>query len=239
MKRFHIDESFWELFPEAKIGVVIASGIDNQSYDLPAYETLLWEAQRDAQCFLGEPEFSANPAVAVWREAFQKFKTKKGARSSIESLLKRVQSEKPISAINPLVDLYNSISLRYGLPCGGEDIDAIVGDLRLTKAEGGEDFIPLGDEESSPPYEGELVYKDDAGAVCRCWNWREAKRTMLTENTTNAFLCIESVDPTRDADFHTAVSELSRLVSTHLGGSSRFYTLDKSSALKEDPWIPL
>ncbi|PKM84249.1 MAG: hypothetical protein CVU86_08275 [Firmicutes bacterium HGW-Firmicutes-11] len=239
MKRFQIDEGFWELFPEAKIGVVIASGIDNQTYDLSAYETLLWEAQRDAQCFLGESEFSANPAVAVWREAFQKFKTKKGARSSIESLLKRVQSEKPIGTINPLVDIYNSISLRFGLPCGGEDVDAIVGDLRLTMAEGGEDFIPLGEEESSPPYEGELVYKDDAGAVCRCWNWREAKRTMLSETTTNAFLCIESVDPAREADFHTAVSELAHLVSTRLGGSSRFYVLDKTSALKEDPWISL
>jgi len=176
--------------------------------------------------------------VAVWREAFQKFKTKKGARSSIESLLKRVQNENPIRIINPLVDIYNSISLRYGLPCGGEDVDAIVGDLRLTKAEGTEAFVPLGEEESSPPYEGELVYKDDTGAVCRCWNWREAKRTMLTEQTKNAFLCIESVDPARDADFRDAVTELARLVSTQLGGSSKFYVLDKSGSQKKDLWIP-
>lgn len=239
MKRFHIEEDFWELFPEAKIGVVIALGIDNYPQDPSVYETMLWEAQRDAHCFLTEPEFSANLAVAVWREAFQKFKTKKGARSSIEALLKRVQNEKPIGTINPLVDLYNTISLRYGLPCGGEDIDSIVGDLRLTKALGGEDFVPLGEDESSPPYEGELVYKDDAGAVCRCWNWREAKRTMLTTETKNAFLCIESVDPTREADFRTAVSELSRLVAAHLGGSCQFYVLDKANAAKEDPWIPL
>ena len=120
MKRFHIDEGFWELFPEAKIGVVIASGIDNQTYDLPIYETLLWEAQRDAQCFLGDSEFSANPAVAVWREAFQKFKTKKGARSSIESLLKRVQSEKPIGTINPVSSAIGikSAGATSAFPCG-------------------------------------------------------------------------------------------------------------------------
>ena len=203
------------------------------------FEEMLRQAEQEAQSYLSAEEFSQNPVVAVWREAFQKFKTKKGARSSIESLLKRVQNENPIREINPLVDIYNSISLRYAFPCGGEDIDAIVGDLRLTKAEGTEAFVPLGEEESSPPYEGELVYKDDAGAVCRCWNWREAQRTMLTDQTKNAFLCIESVDPTREAAFRNAVSELARLVSTHLGGSCQFYILDKSNAQKEDPWIPL
>ena len=49
--------------------------------------------------------------------------------------------------------------------------------------------ITLGTDENSPPYEGEIVYKDDVGAVCRCWNWRESVRTMLTENTKNSFLC--------------------------------------------------
>ena len=39
---------------------------------------------------LTEPVLSQNRAIAVWRDAFQRFKTKKGARSSIEALLKRV-----------------------------------------------------------------------------------------------------------------------------------------------------
>ena len=238
MKRFLIEEDFWELFPEANIGVVIASGIDNAYSNEEPFEEMLRQAEQEARSYLTAEEFSQNTVVAVWREAFQKFKTKKGARSSIESLLKRVQNENPIRIINPLVDIYNSISLRYGLPCGGEDVDAIVGDLRLAKALGGEDFVPLGEEESSPPFEGELVYKDDTGAVCRCWNWREAKRTMLTEQTKNAFLCIESVDPARDADFRDAVTELARLVSTQLGGSSKFYVLDKSGSQKKDLWIP-
>lgn len=39
--------------------------------------------------------------------------------------------------INPLVDLYNSVSLSYALPCGGEDLAALAGDLRLGMAQGG------------------------------------------------------------------------------------------------------
>ena len=123
----------------------------------------------------------------------------------------------------------NSISLRYGLPCGGEDIDTFVGDLRLTQANGNEPFIPLGSDENAPPYEGEIVYKDDAGAICRCWNWREAQRTMLTENTKNAFLCMELIDEARSDAFHRALNELADFVSHHLGGTVKVEVLDRDN----------
>lgn len=229
MSRFIIGDDFWSLFPHAKIGVVICQGIDNSIRDVEIYEKLLHEAEKEAHKFLTLEEFSSNPVISVWREAFQKFKTKKGARCSIEALLKRVKNGNHIGIINPLVDIYNSISLRYGLPCGGEDIDTFVGDLRLTQATGNEPFIPLGSEENASPYEGEIVYKDDEGAICRCWNWREAQRTMLTENTKNAFLCIELIDETRSDEFHMALKELSDLVSHHLGGSAKMQVLDISN----------
>ena len=207
MKKFIIEDDFLGVFPNAKIGVVICHGIDNSIKDKEQYEEMILKAEKEALQYLQNPEFSKNLAIKVWREAFRKFKTKKGARSSIEALLKRVHNGNHIGTINPLVDIYNSISLRYALPCGGEDIDKFVGDIRLTKAVGNEEFIPLGIEENSPPYEGEIVYKDDKGAICRCWNWREAIRTMLTENTTNAFLCIELVDETRVVEFENALKD--------------------------------
>ncbi|MGC4376558.1 B3/4 domain-containing protein [Fictibacillus sp. Mic-4] len=229
MPRLIIEDDFWSLFPQAKIGTVICRGIDNSIRDVEIYEKLLREAEKEAHQFLSLEEFSKNPAISVWREAFRKFKTKKGARSSIEALLKRVKNGNPIGTINPLVDIYNSISLRYGLPCGGEDIDTFVGDIRLTRANGDEPFIPLGSVENASPYEGEIVYKDDGGAICRCWNWREAQRTMLTENTKNAFLCIELIDETRSDEFHMALNALSDLVSYHLGGSVKVEVLDMNN----------
>lgn len=226
MPRFIIEDEFWSLFPHARIGTVICHGIDNTIRDTEYYEKLLREAEKEAHQYLSMEEFSSNPVISVWREAFQKFKTKKGARCSIEALLKRVKNGNQIGTINPLVDIYNSISLRYGLPCGGEDIDMFAGDLRLTQANGNEPFVPLGSDEDAPPYEGEIVYKDDAGAICRCWNWREAQRTMLTENTKNAFLCIESIDETRNDEFHMALKALSELVSQKLGGIVKIEVLD-------------
>lgn len=226
MKKFVIEEDFWSLFPNAKIGVIVCNGIDNTIKDEEKYEKMLTDSENEAAKHLQNDDFSSNEAIKVWREAFQKFKTKRGARSSIEALLKRVKNGNHLGTINPLVDIYNSISLKYGMPCGGEDIDKFVGDIRLTKAIGTEDFITLGSDESAPPYEGEIVYKDDAGAICRCFNWRESVRTMLTEETNHAFLCMELVDENRADEFTHALEELKELVKDNLGGTCEMSILN-------------
>ena len=220
MKKFIIEDDFWELFPNAKIGIITCNGIDNTIKDENQYKDMISQGEKEALNHLPNEEFSSNEVIKVWRDAFKKFKTKKGARSSIEALLKRVSTGKGLGTINPLVDIYNSISLKYAMPCGGEDMDKFIGDIRLTKATGDESFITLGSDNSEPPYEGEIVYKDDKGAICRCWNWRESVRTMLTEDTKNAFLCIELVDENREKEFENALKELSQLVEKNLGGKS-------------------
>ncbi|ELC8442566.1 B3/4 domain-containing protein [Clostridium perfringens] len=226
MKKFIIEDDFWELFPNVKIGIIACYSIDNTIKDENKYKDMLSQSEKEALNHLHNEEFSSNEVVKVWRDAFKKFKTKKGARSSIEALLKRVSTGKGLGTINPLVDIYNSISLKYALPCGGEDIDKFVGDVRLTRATGDESFITLGSDKSEPPYEGEIVYKDDEGAIFRCWNWRESVRTMLTEDTKNAFLCIELIDEQREEEFKNALNDLSKLVEENLDGIAEVSILD-------------
>ncbi len=226
MRKFIIDDSFWELFPQAKIGIVIAENIHNIYDHKQVYSDMLTDAQNQAIKHLESDTLSENRVIKVWRDAFQKFKTKKGARSSIEALLKRASKGNVVGNINPLVDIYNSCSLIYALPNGGEDIDKFEGDVRLTFAEGTEEFVTLGSEKNESPLPDELVYKDNAGVICRCWNWREAVRTMLTEDTKSAFLCIESVDSDRDDDFNSALDYLQDNVTQKLDGECRVFVLD-------------
>ncbi len=224
MSKFIITEEFWELFPEAEIAVVLAKGINNSeeaAEDVrPEIIELLEKSNKEAEKFLTEETFSENKVISVWRKAYQKFKTKKGVRCSIEALLKRVEKGPGVGTLNPLVDIYNSVSLMYGLPCGGEDIDTFTGNMLLTKATGDELFMALGDEEYSTALPGEIIYKDDEGAVCRCWNWRDGQRTMLTDDTKNAFLIIESVDPDRSTDLKSATELLAGLTIKYLGGTA-------------------
>ncbi|MBQ2868056.1 MAG: B3/4 domain-containing protein [Firmicutes bacterium] len=237
MSKFVIEPKFWNLFPEAAIGVVIAKGINNteeENEDVrPDLIEMLEQANAEAKKFLTAEVFSENEVIQVWRKAFQKFKTKKGVRCSIEALLKRVEKGNEVGTINPLVDIYNTISLRYGLPCGGEDIDTFVGDLRLTITEGGDNFLALGDEEYDVTLPGEVCYLDDEEAVCRCWNWRDGQRTMLTEDTVNAILVIECVDPSRRDVLNQAVADLSNLIPKFLGGETEAAILTKDYAQME------
>ncbi|MGG7098484.1 B3/B4 domain-containing protein [Clostridium sardiniense] len=226
MKKFIVEDDFWNIFPNAKIGIVVCDGIDNTIKNEDKYKDIIFSSEKEALNHLTNPEFSSNEVIKVWRDAFQKFKKKKGARSSIEALLKRVHNGNHLGTINPLVDIYNSISLKYGLPCGGEDIDTFVGDIKLTKAVGDENFVTLGTDKSEPPYEGEIVYKDNEGAICRCFNWRESVRTMLTENTKNAFLCIELIDEKRLDEFQNALKDLAETVQGDLGGTCNISIID-------------
>jgi DNA/RNA-binding domain of Phe-tRNA-synthetase-like protein len=232
MKKFIITDAFWEVFPQAEIAVVLAKGIQNTEAHAAdvrqEINELLEKSSKEAKKFLTEEVFSENKVISVWRQAFQQFKTKKGVRCSIEALLKRIEKGTGVSPINPLVDIYNAVSLTYGLPCGGEDIDTFKGDLLLAKAVGGEAFLALGDEEHDNALPGEIIYKDAEGAVCRCWNWRDGQRTMLTEDTVNAFLIIESVDPGRSSDLKAAASTLAELTVKYLGGSAELALLDSN-----------
>ena len=144
MSTFVVEPSLWELFPDCEIGVLVITGIDNTESGNAGRRRSdrrdLEEANELARRHLVAPVLSQNPAVAAWRDAFARFRTKKGARSSIEALLKRVEQGKGVGPINPLVDVYNAISLTYALPCGVEDIDTFAGDLRLTVTAGGDPF---------------------------------------------------------------------------------------------------
>ncbi|MCC3866653.1 B3/4 domain-containing protein [Terrisporobacter mayombei] len=226
MKKFIIEKDFCDLFPNAKIGIITCYNIDNSIKDEIKYKEMIIHSEIESLKYLSNEEFSSNEVIKVWRDAFKKFKTKKVVRTSIEALLKIVYNGYHIGTINPLVDIYNSISLKYALPCGGEDIDTFSGDVRLTKAVGSEKFVTLGSNESTPPYEGEIIYKDDEGTICRCWNWRESVRTMITENTKNAFLCIELVDENRVKEFENALEDLAKTVQDNLGGTYKISIMD-------------
>ncbi len=220
---------FFELFPDASLAVVVARGIDNSRRGDEA--DLLRAAQANAPARLGGKPLTEHPRIHCWREAYRAFGAKpKDYPSSIENLLRRALKGEPLRSINPLVDLYNVVSLTHLLPAGGEDLDAIEGDIVLTRASAVEPAVKLlGESEEKAPKPGEVIYKDDRGAICRRWNWKEADRTKLTESTRNAVLVLEALPPILDSELEEAARELSRLVLVRCGGETRIELLEPSA----------
>ena len=71
----------------------------------------------------------------------------------------------------------------------------------------------------------DIAVIDDAGAVCRCWNWRDGVRTALSDDSADAFLAIECVEPERMGDCQAAIDRLAELLERYLGATVVIKTL--------------
>lgn len=79
--RISVENEFWTLFPEAQISIMVVKGLDNsvdESKD-PYFKSLLDKGTKRAEDFIPDENFTQNDVIQEWRQAFSKFKTKKGA----------------------------------------------------------------------------------------------------------------------------------------------------------------
>lgn len=220
-----IDSRVLERYPELVIGVLVIQGLENEGSSDKILPLLRAEEGkvRAALNLATYRDHSNLAAVAAVHRDFGNNPNK--YPPSIQALVKRVLKGAELPDINPLVNLYNGISLRYLVCVGAEDLDTIEGDLQLTYADGTEPFTPAGETENDPPEQGELVYKDGAGIVCRKLNWREADRTKITSETTNAIVVIEGFPPVDHATVEQALGELSDLLQTHCHAETTHHLL--------------
>ena len=232
--KFRVTDAIFSIYPETIVGVVVALGINNRHDPSQTTHLLRLQEARVADEFRAT-DVAQHPCIASWREAYKKFGAKpQKYYSSVESLVRRVVSGQEVPSINNLVNIYNAVSLKYIVPAGGEDLDKIQGDVELTIAGETEAAIRLlGERDERPPKRGEVFYKDDLGAICRRWNWREADRTKLTESTRNAMLVVEGLSAKEKERVEGAVRELVELIKTYSGGEVRSEILDKSNQVIE------
>ena len=228
--RFRIDNQIFERFPGLNVGVIGAKGVNNSGVIAEVREKIRSEEARIKANFNTET-LSQNPKIDVWRKTYSAFGAKpKENKSSAENLYRLVLNGISLRHINNLVDIYNFISLKHMLPVGGEDTEKIQGDVLLTFAvENEPPVLLLGDKEPRSPHPGEVIYKDNVSTICRRWNWREADRTKLTEETKNCVLVIEGLPPVAKEEIEIAAKELKEMVEKHCGGGLVYSTLDKDN----------
>jgi len=203
-----VDAAVFALRPDYRAMLLAVDGLVPGPSD-QASDTLLQAAEATAREALRDRPAEQLPHVAAWREAYRAFGAKpQRTRNSLEALLRRVPSGLP--RVNRLTDLYNAISVRHQIPLGGEDLSRYTGAPRLVRATGIEPFDTAADGAAviEHPDPGEVVWCDDAGVTCRRWNWRQARRTQLREDTTAALFILDALDPITDQALHAAADDL-------------------------------
>ncbi|NWF92514.1 MAG: hypothetical protein HXY46_06325 [Syntrophaceae bacterium] len=217
--QFSIQQELFTILPDVTIGMVVARGVDN-THPSREIEILLNETIDEMKKNFVFEKAQEHPRIKPWRDAFSRLGIS-GSKfpSSIESMARRVLKGDPFPRINPLVDLYNSVSLKHLVPMGGHDLDTIKGDIHLRFAEGWEPFVPMGGGERITVPKGELVYCDDEEVLTRNWVWRQCEKDKATEKTKNIFIPIDVLGEVGRECADKIIRELFDLIPKYLGGS--------------------
>jgi len=204
----HVDPAVFALRPDYRALLVAVDGLVPGPSD-EASEALLDTAETAARSALSGTAVEDLPHVASWREAYRAFGAKpQRTRNSLEALLRRAESGLP--RVNRLTDLYNAVSVIHQVPLGGEDLALYSGPPRLARATGTEPFDTVADGETviEHPEVGEVVWCDDAGVTCRRWNWRQGRRTALSDTTTSALFILDALTPLTDDELRATADDL-------------------------------
>jgi DNA/RNA-binding domain of Phe-tRNA-synthetase-like protein len=204
-----VDATVFQLRPDYRVLLLGVDGIVPGRSDA-ASEALLRAAEASARNALREVAVDQLPHVASWRAAYRDFGARpQRTRNSLEALLRRAAST-GLPRVNRLTDSYNAVSVQHQLPLGGEDLARYAGSPRLLRASGAEAFdtVAAGEPVIEHPDPGEVVWCDAAGVTCRRWNWRQARRTLLRDDTTAALFVLDALDPFTDEQLAAAADEL-------------------------------
>ncbi len=227
MKKIIIEEPLFSNFPDFKRGVIVVSNIDNKSSNDKINDLLNFEIANRIGSNCIEHEY-----VKAWSDNHSKFGSNPNKYPpSIKSLLKRIQSGSGLPFINSVVALFNYISIKYLIPCGGDDTSKIEGDLCFGYSKGNEIFIPLGSTTQENPAIGEVIYFDNKtlNVMCRRWNWRNGDFTKITEHSKQLVINIDGIGTVPQALIESARDELSKLLIEQCNAELKTGLLDSKS----------
>ncbi len=225
--RFMVEREIFKLFPELRLGIVVAANISNGGSGTEIIE-IIRDVESKLRLTTPKDKLGELPLILNWRAAYKSLRIKDGTTSH-EALIRRVLRGDEIPLINKLVDIYNSLSLEFITPLGGEDLDRVKGEIRLKLANGKEEFVQLGTSEISHPEPGEVIYYDGEKVLCRKFNWRESELTKLTESTKNAFFVAETLPPFSEASLDDLLSKFAESLSKYCGANATTYKIDSKN----------
>lgn len=230
---YAISSSLLARFPQFQRGVIIAQNVDNTGECPELLATLEQQISiiEDEECALMDPRLLA------WDQTYETLGLNpRKDTPSICFLIKQIKKGKRPKHISPLVDCFNTISLKYRLPCGGDDLGVLRGgDLLLDFATGAESFTPLfRPEVTEHPEAGEVIYVTPLTnrVMCRRWNWRNGYFSRITSTTSDVVINLDGLIPPVTKDFLTAATEeLAEMVARFCGAAVRTATLNSDTPI--------
>lgn len=213
--RFAIEQAVKDLGIKC-IGVRI-TGINNHYYSDSLNDYLNIHSQR-----LLKSADEKDPIIQGFYDLHKKVGVSK--RKNIpasENLIKLLKKRHDITRINPVVDIYNIISMESKLALGAHDIDKITGNVSLKLTDGKELFIPLGQEEPKKVPANVYSYIDDSNEVICYLEVRQVNKTKVTNDSKDIFFIVQGNEKTDYNYVKNVAKELITVVTYYCGGTGK------------------
>ncbi len=212
-----IDDNIFDMYPGFYRGIVIVDKAEIKDSDNRVRKLLKNMISERLDVSVEDSEH-----IRAWDDAHRLFGSDpQQFYPSIKSLALRIKAGQGLPFINTVVALMNYISLKYLLPCGGDDIDSTENNLFLRLANGDEKFYPLGQNPTlESPETNEVIYVDGGNNVlCRRWNWRNGNVSKITSESKKILLNIDCLPPLARYTANEARDEFADLLKTHCNAS--------------------
>ncbi|OGK08397.1 lysine--tRNA ligase [Candidatus Roizmanbacteria bacterium RIFCSPHIGHO2_01_FULL_35_10] len=214
---FTIDPKMAQKYPSINIGIALIKGVIIKK-NHPDLRKEIDEFLK-SQAGLNNEIISSYPEIQSYRKIYKEMGLDwHSKRPSPEALLRRIALKKGLYNINTCVDAYNLIVMKYHVSSGAFDLDKIKFPTVLRFPEEGEKILLLGDDEPTEYKPIDLAYFDQNGGYNIYFNYRDAQRTAVTEQTKNILLNIDGIyDITRN-QVEKTLKESIEIITKYCGG---------------------
>ncbi len=226
---FSIHQSVAEKWPDVHIGFAIIKGIEVKKTrpDLEEEKKNIYQTLSK----ITTDDINKIPEIQSYRKMYKEMKIDwHSRRPSPEALLRRISQGKNLYTINTCVDAYNLIVLKNHVSSGAFDLDKIEFPTVLRLAKEGETILLLGDSEPTKYTSTEVAYFDQNGGYNIDFNYRDAQRTAVTEQTKNIMINIDGVYSISRKQVEQSLKQTIQIIQKYCGG-----TVEVAGIVKAQP----
>ncbi|WLV77526.1 phenylalanine--tRNA ligase beta subunit-related protein [Lacticaseibacillus parahuelsenbergensis] len=205
-----------------KIRGVELTSVDNHAYPQALKEMIANEIKQ-VLTTLDRDQIKTDPFIqGFWDLHRAVHLPKRNNTPAPATLLKLILKRGELAPINPVVDLYNLISIQSHLALGAHDIDRIDGNVNLRLTTGTEKFVPIGaNGQPEPVKAGEYAYIDDSNEIICHLETRQMEKTKVTAETNHLYYIVQGNQQTSQEFVDQTAERVIALTTKYLGGQGK------------------
>lgn len=214
---FQIDDEVKKRFPSITVGIAIIKDVKITNKNSELNQEIKEFISKNSS--LTTQEIGLYPEIKSYRKIYKETGVDwHSKRSSPEALLRRIALGKGAAKVNTCVDAYNLIVMKHRVSAGAFNLDEIRFPTLLRFARRGEKIHMIGEKKPTFYEEGEIAYFDKIGGYNIDFNYRDAVRTAVDENTRNLWINCEGVFDINQEQVERTLHETIDIILKYCGG---------------------